>query len=135
MTEISLTQDQLKDLLELQAQEKKKAELKQDPYGAGAYFRPEPKDSEFTRAYSGIISVPMVNPDNSFLDYKNAEGYSRIARDSEVQQFWADIYVNKDGSLSLRFTSVYDPNKKSTKGEAKPKAPAKPAVDDKDLPF
>ena len=89
------------------------------------------------RAFSTVVSFPIVNPDGSFVEYTNEDGYKRVARDTNLPQIWADVYPNKDGSFSLRWTSVFDSSKKSTKtSTVKPQAPVKPVVvDDSDIPF
>jgi|TARA_R110000803_G_scaffold202637_2_gene267874 hypothetical protein len=135
MTNINLTEDQLKD--QLYQDHLKKQKAMGDKYGAGAYLKPEPKDSDKTRAFSTVVSFPVVNPDGSFVEYTNEDGYKRIARDTDLPQIWADVYPNKDGSFSLRWTSVFDSSKKSTKtSTVKPQAPVKPVVvDDSDIPF
>ena len=104
----TLSAERLEELLAIEEKAKYEESLTKQKYGAGCYLRP----SKYDKGFYGILSVPYVTDNKELVEYKDGK-YDRVAVNPEMAQFEVTASPNKDGSMSLRYSKIYVPKKKT----------------------
>ena len=122
----TLSAERLQELLAIEEKAKYEESLTKQRYGAGCYLRP----SKYVKgSFYGILSVPYVTDNKELVEYKDGQ-YDRVAVNPEMAQFEVTASPNKDGSMSLRYSKIYVPKKKTEDKVVEKTPPAKEETPD-----
>lgn len=121
MTE-NISKEEMQELLALKA-EKDKVLTIEDEYGARTYF-----GLAEGGYWEGIYNHPYIKSDDTLHQYKNSEGYPRVAKDPDIKPVRVRIWINKDAkgeitSMSMVPSSVFKPKPKPSAVQSSPKTP------------